>query len=130
MAPPSPARLYATAGGAALLVAGVAGFFFDLSWLNFLYLASGALGLFLAPALPRAYALCFGLAYLGLAVWGLSGHEDWQQWPQLALGLLGIAAFAGTAKPLRGSKPAKSVGSEPRKRRSSEARAQAAGKSA
>ncbi|HEV7616367.1 MAG TPA: hypothetical protein VGO36_09065 [Solirubrobacterales bacterium] len=126
MAPPSPARLYATLGGAALLVAGIAGFFFSLSWLNFLYVASGALGLFLAPALPRAYALCFGLAYLGLAIWGLSGHEDWQQWPQLALGLLGIAAFAGTPKPARKPKPAKPGGP----RRPSEARAQAAGKSA
>jgi hypothetical protein len=96
MEPASPARLYATLVGAALFVGGIVGFFYDLSWLNYMHLATGALGLLLASAAPRPYALCMGLAYLGLAVLGFSGGEEWLQWPHLALGLLGLAAFAGT----------------------------------
>ena len=53
MAPPSPARLFATLVGAVLFVAGIAGFFQDLDWLNYLYVASGAAGLLLAAAAPR-----------------------------------------------------------------------------
>jgi len=96
MQPPSPARLYAAAAGALLFVAGVAGFFADRSWLNFVHLATGALALLLAGAAPRSVALCLGLLYTGLAVWGFSGSETWMQWPHLALGLLGLAAFAGS----------------------------------
>src|SRR5207344_3178240 len=48
MPPPSPARLYATLVGAVLVVLGLLGFFSDLSWLNFLYVGGGALGLVLA----------------------------------------------------------------------------------
>jgi hypothetical protein len=97
MAAPSPARLYAALAGAALFAGGIAGFFFDLSWLNFLYFASGALALLLAGAAPRPCALALGLLYTGVAIWGFTGGgEDWLQWPQLALGLLGLAAFAGS----------------------------------
>ena len=97
MQPASPARLYAAAAGALLFVAGVAGFFFDRSWLEFTHLATGALALLFAGAAPRAVALCLGLLYTGLAVWGFSGGADWgMQWPHLALGLLGLAAFAGS----------------------------------
>jgi hypothetical protein len=96
MEPPNPARLYATLVGAILFVAGILGFFHDLSWVNYLHLASGALGLLLAGSAPRPYALCMGLVYGGLAVWGFAGGEEWLQWPHLALGLLGLAAFAGT----------------------------------
>ena len=96
MQPPSPARLYAAAAGALLFVAGLAGFFADLSWLNFAHLATGALALLLAGAAPRPVALCLGLAYTGLAVWGFSSDEAWMQWPHLALGLLGLAAWLGS----------------------------------
>lgn len=96
MEPASPARLYAAAAGALLFVAGVAGFFADLSWLNFLHLATGALALLLAGAAARPTALCLGLLYTGLAIWGFSAGEAWMQWPHLALGLAGLAAFAGS----------------------------------
>jgi hypothetical protein len=109
MEPPSPARLYATLVGAVLFVAGLIGFFADLSWLNYLYVASGAIGLLLAGAAARPYALCAGSLYTGLAIWDFSAHG----WPQLAVGLLGLAAFAAT----RGSKPTHDVGTEPRNRR-------------
>ena len=97
MEPPSPARLYATLIGAVLFVAGIVGFFGDLSWLNYLHLATGALGLLLAGIAARPYALCMGALYTGLAVWGFAAEEAWPRWPHLALGLLGLAAFAGTA---------------------------------
>jgi hypothetical protein len=96
MQPPSPARFYATAAGALLFVGGVAGFFHDLSWLNFLHLASGALALLLAGYAARPAALLLGLLYTGLAVWGFSDAQAWLQWPHLALGLAGLAAFAGS----------------------------------
>jgi hypothetical protein len=94
MEPASPARLYATLVGAALFVGGIVGFFYDLSWINYVHVATGALGLLLAGAAPRPYALCMGLVYLGLAIWGFSGSEQWLQWPHLALGVLGLAAVA------------------------------------
>jgi hypothetical protein len=106
MEPASPARLYATLFGAILFVAGILGFFHDLSWLNCLYLASGAAGLFLAGFAARPYALCVGTIYTGLAIWEFS-HRGW---PHLAVGLLGLAAFAAT----RGSLVTHSVPKEPR----------------
>ncbi|MGC1166539.1 MAG: hypothetical protein WA862_10565 [Solirubrobacterales bacterium] len=106
MEPPSPARLYATLVGAALFVAGILGFFQDLSWLNYLYLASGAVGLFVAGIAARPYALCAGAIYTGLAIWEFSDRG----WAHLAIGLLGLAAFAAT----RGSKSTHEVGKEPR----------------
>jgi hypothetical protein len=97
MRPPSPARLYASAAGALLFVAGIAGFFADRSWLDYAHVATGAVALLLAGAAPRAVALCLGLVYTGLAVWGFSGGaHPGMQWPHLALGLLGLAAFAGS----------------------------------
>jgi hypothetical protein len=108
MEPPSPARLYATLGGAVLFVAGIVGFFHDLSWLNFLYLASGAIGLFAAAVAARPYALCLGAIYTGLAIWEFSDRG----WAHLAVGLLGLAAFAAT----RGSIPTSEVEKEPRDR--------------
>ena len=96
MEPPSPARLYAAAAGARLFATGLAGFFSDLSWLNFVHLGTGALALLLAGVAPRPITLCLGLTYTGLAVWGFSADEAWMQWPHLALGLLGLAAFAGS----------------------------------
>jgi hypothetical protein len=90
MAPPSPARLFATLAGAFLFVFGIAGFFDDLSWLNFLHLGSGALGLLLAGTAPRPYALAVGVVYTALAIFGF-GSDGWLH---LAVGLLGLAAGA------------------------------------
>ncbi len=121
MAPPSPARLFATLVGAILFIAGIVGFFHDLSWLNYLYLASGAIGLLVAGSAPRPYALCAGLAYTGLAIADFSSRG----WPHLVVGLLGLAAFAAS----RGSKSTHAVGREPRKRsKRLKPRAQAAAK--
>jgi hypothetical protein len=109
MAPPSPARLFATLAGAVLFLAGIVGFFFDLSWLNYLYLASGAAGLLLAGRAPRPYALCVGAIYPVLAVVDFSSHG----WPHLAVGLLGLAAFAAS----RDSLVTHDLPKEPRDRR-------------
>lgn len=94
MEPPSPARLYAALVGAILVVLGIAGFFSDLSWLNFLYIASGAAGLLLAGRASLLYALVAGLLYTGLAIVDFSDRG----WLHLAIGVLGLAAFAGTPK--------------------------------
>ncbi len=137
----SPARLYATAVGALLLVLGIIGFFYGASfgspgpvesalgvlkvnaWLNMLHALCGALGLLLAGLAPRKYALGLGLLYTGLAIWGFSlaagdavlgllpanGGDDTLH---LVVGLLGLAAAAGTPKPRKaralkaGTKPA------------------------
>jgi Domain of unknown function (DUF4383) len=137
MEPPSPARLYAAAAGLLLVVVGIAGFFYSASfgspgaveealgtlrvnaWLNLLYVAVGSLGLLLAGTAPRTYARTVGALLTVLAVWGFAldggaailgflpaggGNEALN----LVLGLLGLAAAAGTP-------------------RRSEARAQAAG---
>jgi hypothetical protein len=121
MVPPSPARLYASLLGAVLFVAGIVGFFHDLSWLNYLYLAAGAIGLLAAAVAPRPYALCAGLAFTGLAVIEFSSRG----WPHLAVGLLGFAAFGAS----RGSKSTHDVEGEPGKRaRPLKPRAQTAAK--
>lgn len=96
MAPPSPARLYAAVVGIVLFALGILGFFQDLSWLNFLHLATGALALLLAAAAPRLCALALGLLYTVLAAWGL---PDAIGWLHLALGLLGLAAVAAGSEP-------------------------------
>ncbi|HYJ21976.1 MAG TPA: hypothetical protein VEW07_08145 [Solirubrobacterales bacterium] len=108
MEPPGPARLYATLVGAALFVAGLVGFFHDLSWLNYLYLASGTIGLLVAGVAARPYALGAGLIYTGLAIADFSDRG----WPHLAVGLLGLAAFAAS----RGFKSTDDVRKKPRKR--------------
>jgi hypothetical protein len=126
MEPASPARLYATLVGAVLFVGGIAGFFFDLSWVNYLEVATGALGLLLAGSAPRPYSLGMGVVYLGLAAWGFAGGEEWLRWPHLALGLLGLAAFAGTPAASHGPRS----GKRGRRRKRSEPRAKAAAKSA
>jgi Domain of unknown function (DUF4383) len=129
MEPASPARLYATAVGALLVVLGIAGFFYGHSfgspgeldhtlgalrtnaWLNLFWAALGALGLLTAGAFSRAYALTAGLLLTVLGVWGLAlepggailgflpaagGDEALN----LALGILGLLAGAGTARRL------------------------------
>lgn len=138
----SPARLYATAIGALLVLLGIAGFFYSASfgapgaveaafgvlrlnaWTNVLYLAAGALGLLLAAAAPRPYALAMGVLFTALAIWGWSlGNGDailgflpaagGDEALNLALGVLGLLAFAGTPsargarRPRRTLKPAR-----------------------
>jgi len=98
MEPASPARLYATSVGAVLFVAGIVSFFGDLSWLNYLYVATGASGLLLAGIAARPYALCSGAIYTGLAIWDFSSRG----WPHLAVGLLGLAAFVSSRGFTRG----------------------------
>jgi len=141
MEPPSPARLYATVAGALLVVLGIVGFFYDASftslhdtepalgvlevnaWFNLFYVLTGAVGVLVAGVASRSYSLAMGLLFTALGIFGLG-----TQGLHLAIGLLGLAAVAGTPreKPrrqLRGSKRTKSVRKEPR---NSEPRAQAA----
>lgn len=107
----SPARLFASAVGALLVALGILGFFYDASfgaldhyeealgalrvngWLNLFYVATGALGLLVAGASSRGYSLTVGLIYTVLAIvgWGSGGLN-------LAIGLLGLAAAAGTPR--------------------------------
>lgn len=127
MEPVSPARLYATAVGALLILLGIAGFFYGSSfgspgtvdhtlgalrtngWLNLLWAAIGALGLLLAGTASRAYALTTGLLLTILGVWGLildPGNAILGFLPaaggnealNLTLGILGLLAAAATAK--------------------------------
>jgi len=120
MEPASPARLYAAVVGALLVVLGILGFFYDASfgdldayedalgalqvngWVNLFYVATGALGLLVAGASSRGYALAIGLLYTLLAIvgWGTG-------WLHLVIGLLGLAAVAGTptGRPARKKRP-------------------------
>jgi hypothetical protein len=124
----SPARLYAAAAGALLVVLGILGFFYSASfgapgevetalgvldvnaWLNLLHVATGALGLLVAGRDSRRYALLVGGLYTALAIWGFAlgaGESVLGFLPagsgddtlHLVLGLLGLAAAAGTPKP-------------------------------
>ena len=124
---PSPARLYATVGGALLFLAGILGFFYGASfggpgsvehalgalrvngWLNALHVVLGAMGLLLAGVAARAYSLAAGLLLTALAVWGwaLGGGgailgflpaAGGDEALHLALGLLGLAAAKGTPR--------------------------------
>lgn len=128
---PSPARLYATLVGAALVVAGIVGFFYSASfgspgeveqmlgvfavngWVNVFHILSGALGLFVAGYASRRYALWLGAAYVVVAFWGFalgSGESILGFLPvntgdnvlHLVLGGLGVAAARATPAPQRG----------------------------
>lgn len=119
MEPPSPARLFAAAAGAVLVVLGILGFFYTASfgdidhyekalgglqvngWLNLFYVATGALGLLAASAAARAYALLAGALFTLLAIlgWGTGALN-------LVIGLLGLAAAAATPKSKPRSQPA------------------------
>jgi uncharacterized membrane protein HdeD (DUF308 family) len=112
MEAPSPARLYAAAIGALLFALGIAGFFGAVevdAWRNLFYAVTGALGLLAASYAARPFALAAGLLYTALAIWGFalgSGEEifgllpadDAESWLRLAVGLLGLAAAAGTPR--------------------------------
>lgn len=95
----SPAQVYAVVIGATLVVAGIAGFFYNASfgsgdgtdrdavlgildvngWHNLVHIASGVLGLAVARAYDaaRIYAIGLGVAYLLLALLGfIAGNGD------------------------------------------------------
>ena len=122
---PSPARLYATAAGAALVVFGIVGFFYSASfgspgevkeafglfavngWANILHILIGALGLIAADYASRRYSLWLGAFFVGLALWGFtigSGEAILGFLPvstgdnllHLATGALGVLAALGT----------------------------------
>jgi hypothetical protein len=148
MEPASPARLYATVIGALLVVLGLVGFFYSASfggsgsvepalgalrtnaWLNLLYLAVGAVGVLVAGASSRSYALAVGWLFTVLAIWGwaIGGNDlilgflpasGGNEALHLALGLLGLSAAAGTPhekrrRRSRGSLRSPSVRKEPR----------------
>jgi Domain of unknown function (DUF4383) len=124
---PSPARLYATMVGAALLLAGIVGFFYSASfgtpgdvdemlgvvavngWVNVLHVLTGALGLLAADYSSRGYSLWMGAFYVTLALWGFalgSGGAILDLLPagdganalHLVLGALGVAAALGTPR--------------------------------
>jgi hypothetical protein len=124
---PSPARLYATLVGAALVVGGIVGFFYSASfgspgtvddvfgilavngWHNVVHVLTGALGLLVAGYAARQYALWLGALYVAIAVWGFvlgSGESILGTFPvdtadnllHLVLGVLGIAAAVATPK--------------------------------
>jgi hypothetical protein len=120
MEPASPARLYASVAGALLVVLGIVGFFYDASftrlddlqpalgaidvnaWFNLLYVLTGAIGVLVAGVNSRGYSLAMGVLYTLLGIFG-PGTE----WLHLTIGVLGLAAAAGTpsGKPRRRSEP-------------------------
>jgi hypothetical protein len=143
MEPASPARLYATAVGALLVVLGVVGFFYGSSfgspgtldhtlgalrtngWGNLLWVALGALGLLLAGVASRAYALGAGLLLTGLGIWGLAldpaaailgflPAAGADEAFHLTLGLLGLLAAAGTPRPAYEAPPGRPLNEPPR----------------
>jgi hypothetical protein len=162
MEPASPARLYAALVGALLVLIGILGFFYSASfggpgdvegalgfmrinaWENVLHILLGSLGLLMAGYAARTYSLCAGALFLALGIWGFaigsgdailgflpaSGGDDTLH---LVLGLLGLAAAAGTPRrQSRGSLRTPEDRGEPRDgseepRDRSEARAEAAG---
>lgn len=138
MEPASPARLYAAGGGAFLIVLGIIGFFYSASfgspgeveealgvlrvnaWLNVIYIAAGSLGLLAAGTASRPFALLAGLFFTLLGVWGfaLGGEETIVELIpvatgndvlNLALGLFGLAAAAGTPRLSRSEARAQAV---------------------
>ncbi len=98
----TPARLYATLVGGALVIAGIVGFFYNghfgsgadafgndqsvkvfgilavNGWHNLFHIATGLIGLAVAGFAARQYALAVGLLYVVLAIWGFAlgtGHN-------------------------------------------------------
>jgi Domain of unknown function (DUF4383) len=120
MEAPSPARLFAAVAGAVLVLLGILGFFYDASfgaldayaeafaglkvngWLNLFLIATGSVGVLVAGASSRTYALAVGLLYALLAIvgWGSA-------WLFVSVGVLGLAAALGTPKLKARAKPAR-----------------------
>jgi Domain of unknown function (DUF4383) len=120
----SPARLYATAVGAGLVVIGIVGFFYSASfgspgevkdafgvfavngWDNVLHILTGVLGLLAADYASRRYSLWLGAFYVGLALWGFTIGDEailgflpvnaGDNLLHLVLGALGVLAALGT----------------------------------
>jgi hypothetical protein len=122
---PSPARLFATAGGATLVIAGIVGFFYSASfgspgdvsevfgafavngWDNVLHALTGTICLLAADYASRRCSLWIGIFYFVLGFWGFavgSGEAVLGFLPvntgdnlfHLAIGCLGILAWRGT----------------------------------
>jgi hypothetical protein len=136
MANASPARLYATLVGGALVVAGIIGFFYSASfgspgevddvfgilavnaWHNIVHILTGAIGLLVAGYAARQYALGLGAVYIVIAIWGfIIGSGDSilgfipvnteDNFLHLILGVLGIGAGLATpAEGVEGPRPA------------------------
>lgn len=99
-----PASTYATVVGAALVLFGLAGFFYNSSfasgdallaekalgffyvngWQNSLHLIAGCIGIALAPLLPRLYCLASGLVWTVLAAGGFFGAHGGEAVPAMA----------------------------------------------
>lgn len=124
MADRTPAQLYALVIGAALAIAGIAGFFYSSAfgspgrvddafgvlsvngWHDALHVATGALGLVCFSRMgARRYALAVAVAYTAVAIWGLalgSGGSILGIVPvnaeddalHLLIALLGLTAYA------------------------------------
>lgn len=122
----SPARLYATLVGGALVIIGIIGFFYEASfavgndikadeefgflaingWENAIHIVAGLIGLALAGSnsSARLYALGFGAIYVVLAIWGwiddtileIIPVNDEANVVHLILGITGIAAGVTT----------------------------------
>jgi hypothetical protein len=121
----SPARLYATLVGGALVIGGIIGFFYSASfgepgtvddvfgilavngWHNVVHIVTGGLGLLVAGYAARQYALGLGAVYLAIAVWGFiigSGESllgfipvnTEDNFLHLILGVLGVSAGVAT----------------------------------
>ena len=129
----TPARLYATLVGGALVVAGIIGFFYSASfgspgnvddvfgilavnaWHNIVHILTGAIGLLVAGYAARQYALWLGIVYSAIAIWGFvigSGDSILGFVPvntednflHAILGVLGVGAALAT--PVEGRRPA------------------------
>ncbi len=130
----SPARLYATLVGGALVIIGIIGFFYTTSfavgddlvaenefgiiaingWENVIHIVAGLLGLAMAGSTSsaRLYSLGFGAIYVALAIWGWADESildlilvnDEANVVHLVLGITGIGA--GLATPAGGPSPA------------------------
>jgi hypothetical protein len=138
MEPAGPARFYATAVGALLVILGIVGFFYGSSfgspgtlahtlgafrtngWGNLLWIVLGALGLVLAGTASRAYALATGLLLTVLGIWGLAlspGAAILGFLPaagadealDLTLGLLGLLAAAAPRTESARARPRRAV---------------------
>jgi hypothetical protein len=130
---PSPARLFATLGGAGLVIFGIVGFFYSASfgspgevsqmlgafavngWSNALHILTGVIGLIAADYASRRYSLGIGLLYAVLGFWGFtlgSGEAILGFLPvntgdnllHLAIGALGMLAWRATESPAAGER--------------------------
>jgi hypothetical protein len=94
----SPAQLYASLVGVALVITGIIGFFYEASfdtgvpgveadevfgilavngWHNLFHIVAGLFGLAAAAGgWARTYALGFGLIYLVLGIWGFADGDE------------------------------------------------------